>query len=270
MNPFLKTPKPSSRIAGVLGTGCVAVCLGTAALAADSAAKAQGVRITVFAGAASQPATTEAAKLFAEETGIRVECTFGGSGTVLNQIRMEHFGDLYLPGSDDYMDKAEKEGIVDPASRRIVCWLTPVICVPKGNPRQIRTLTDLTRPGLRLTLGDPKSVCLGSIAKAACEKAGIYAEVQKRIVTYASDCQQIASLIRMDEVDAAIGYDVFQRQSPGLMDAIPFEGAGTVNIPVAVVTFSKQKEAAQRFADWLAGPKGREVFSRHGYTVDKP
>jgi len=233
-------------------------------------AGADGGRLTVFAGAASQPATKEAARLFSEETGIAVDCTFGGSGTMLNQIRIEHFGDLYIPGSDDYMDKAEKESLVDPASRRVVCWLLPVICVPKGNPEHIGALGDLARDGIRITMGDPKSVCLGSVAKAAFEKEGIYEAVQKRIVTFASDCQQIANLIRMDEVDAAVGYDVFQRQSPDLMDAVPLAGAAAVNVPASVVSFSKQKEAAQRFADWLAGPKGREVFIRHGYTVDKP
>ena len=259
-----------TKSASMLLAGLAALCLGVPVAAAEGGTAKGGGRLTVFAGAASQPATTEVAKLFTEQTGIKVECSFGGSGTVLNQIRVEHYGDLYIPGSDDYMDKAEKEGLVDLGTRRTICRLQPVICVPKGNPKQIKGLQDLTRPGLRLAIGDPKSVCLGSIAKAALEKAGVYEEVQKRIVTYASDCQQIASLIRMDEVDAAVGYDVFQRQSPDLMDVVPLAGAAAVTVPAGVVSFSKQKELAQRFADYLAGPKGREVFARHGYTVDKP
>ena len=166
--------------------------------------------------------------------------------------------------------KAEKEGIVDLGTRRTLCWLLPVICVPKGNPKQVKVPRDLTQVGLRVAIGDPKSVCLGSIAKAALEKAGIYGEVQKRIVTFASDCQQIASLIRLDEVDAAVGYDVFARQSPESMDTVPLTGAASVTVPAGVVTFSKQKVLAQRLADYLAGPTGREVFRRHGYTVDPP
>jgi len=260
---------PLPKSVALLFAGLAAVWFGASTQGADSAPGKAG-RLVVLAGAASQPATKEVARLFTAETGIAVDCTFGGSGTVLNQIRIEHFGDLYLPGSDDYMDKAEKEGLVDPASRQIICWLLPVICVPKGNPKQIKGLNDLTRPGVRVTIGDPKSVCLGSIAKAALEKAGIYEQVQKQIVTYSADCQQIASLIRLDEVDAAIGYDVFQRQSPDLMDVVEFAGAASVNIPVSVVSFSKQKELAQRFVDFIAWPKGREVFARNGYTVDKP
>jgi len=210
------------------------------------------------------------ARLFAERTGIAVDCHFSGSGTVLNQMRLEGIGDLYIPGSDDYMDLAEAEALVDPATRRTICWLLPVICVPKGNPGNVRSLADLARPGMRVTIGDPKSVCLGSIAVAALEKAGHYEAVAPRIVTFASDCQQVASLIRLGEVDAAVGYDVFQRQSPGDMDTVPIAGAQTVSIPVAVSVFSKQPERALRFAEFIAGPEGKEVFARHGYTVEKP
>jgi molybdate transport system substrate-binding protein len=264
---------PKGAVVILLAVGLVAFWASLNSRAAEGVGAkpvAKAERLVVFAGAASQPATTEVAKLFGAETGIRVECSFGGSGTVLNQIRVEHYGDLYIPGSDDYMDRAEKEGLVEAGTRRAICLLLPVICVPKGNPKQIKGLQDMTRPGLRVAIGDPKSVCLGSIAKAALEKAGIYEEVQKRIVTFASDCQQVASLIRLDEVDAAVGYDVFQRQSPEAMDSVPLAGAASVTVPVGVVSFSKHKEAAQQFADFISGPKGREVFARHGYTIDKP
>lgn len=253
----------------VAGIVVLVGCIGFILLGRD-AGTASSERLLVFAGAASQPATSEVARLFAERAGIAVDCHFGGSGTVLNQMKMERIGDLYIPGSDDYMERAEAEKLVDPATRRTVCWLLPVICVPKGNPARLQSLADLGRAGLRVTIGDPKSVCLGSIAVAALEKAGLYESVSPRIVTFASDCQQVASLIRLGEVDAAIGFDVFQRQSPGDMDTLPIAGAPTVSVPVAVSVFSKQPERALKFAEFIAGPEGREVFARHGYTVEKP
>jgi molybdate transport system substrate-binding protein len=231
---------------------------------------AEGGRLTVFAAASATPAVKECARLFTAETGVAVDCTFGGSGALLNQIRLERFGDLYIPASDDFMDKAEKEQLVDPATRRNLCWLTPVICVAKGNPKQIKGLKDLGQPGLRVAMADPKAATIGAIAKAAMEAAGVYGEVRNRIVTFASDVQHSVSLLRLKEVDAAFGYDVSQKQSADSIDAVPFEGAKVIAEPVAVLSSSKQKDQAQRFADWLAGPKGREVFVRHGYTVDKP
>jgi len=267
MNPFLKTLNPSGRLAGVFGTGCVAVCLGTAALAA---ANAQDGRITVLAAASSQAAVKEAARRFAADTGIAVDCSFGGTGALLNQIRLEHFGDVYVTASGDFMDTAGKEQLIDPASRRVLCWLTPVICVAKGNPKQIKAFGDLAQPGLRIALADPKSATVGIIAKAAMEKAGVYAEVRQRIVTFTKDVQEAVSLMRLKEIDATFAYDVNQRQAAEDMDAVPFEGATVIEQPAAVIAFSKQKEQARRFIDYLTGTQGREVFARHGYTVDKP
>lgn len=224
-------------------------------------------RLIIFAGAASQPATSEVAHLFEQKTGMKVDCSFGGSGAVLNQIRIESFGDVYIPGSDDYMDIAEREGQTVPESRRIICYLTPVICVAEGNPRRIDGLRALSREGLRMTMGDPGSVCLGNIAKQALERAGHYGLARKNIVTYASDCQQIASLIRLGEVDAAVGYDVFHFQSPDDMDIVSIPGIEQVNIPAAVVTHSTSKKRAREFVDFIAGPHGLKVFAKHGYRT---
>ena len=107
---------PKGAVVILLAVGLVAFWASLNSRAAEGVGAkpvAKAERLVVFAGAASQPATTEVAKLFGAETGIRVECSFGGSGTVLNQIRVEHYGDLYIPGSDDYMDRAEKEGLVE-------------------------------------------------------------------------------------------------------------------------------------------------------------
>ncbi len=229
-----------------------------------------GKALVIFAGAASQPATMEAVALYKRLYGVPVECTFGGSGAVLNQVRMEQYGDIYLPGSNEYMDVAEKDGLVLPKTRRVICRLAPAICVASGNPLGIRGVADLARPGLRLTIGDPGSVCLGRIAVDAFRRAGISDKVRSNIVTYASDCQQIINLIRLGEVDAAVGYAVFGRQSPDLLDVILIEGGAAVNIPAAVIVYSKRPQEAQRLVDFLAGPQGKEIFRKHGYTIDNP
>jgi ABC-type molybdate transport system substrate-binding protein len=52
-----------------------------------------GQRLMVFAGAASKPATEEAAKAFEKKTGIKVDLTFGGSGYVLSQMMFLSLGD---------------------------------------------------------------------------------------------------------------------------------------------------------------------------------
>ena len=133
-------------------------------------------KILVYAGAASKPATEDAARLYEERTGIKVELVFGGSGYVLSQMKLAREGDIYFPGSSDYMEKAKREGDVFPESEKILVYLVNAINVRPGNPKNIRTLRDLTRSGLRVAIANPKGVCVGAYAVEIIERSFTSAE----------------------------------------------------------------------------------------------
>ncbi len=95
-------------------------------------------RLLIFAGAASKPPTEEAAKIFQEKYSIPVDVVFGGSGFVLSQMKLSGKGDLYFPGSSDFMEIAKREGFVLPETEKIIVYLVSSINVQKGNPKGIR------------------------------------------------------------------------------------------------------------------------------------
>jgi molybdate transport system substrate-binding protein len=47
--------------------------------------------------------------LFEQRTGAKVILHFGGSGQMLAQLKLAQRGDLYFPGSSDYMELASFE-----------------------------------------------------------------------------------------------------------------------------------------------------------------
>ena len=96
-----------------------------------------GKTLIAFVGSASMPATKEAALVFEKETGIRVELHFGGSGSMLSRMILSRRGDLYFPGSHDYMAKAIEKKAVNPDSVREIAYLIPAINVPRSNPQSI-------------------------------------------------------------------------------------------------------------------------------------
>ena len=128
------------------------------------------MRILVFAGAASKPATEEAARIFQEKTGLAVDLIFGGSGFILAQMKLTKKGDLYFPGSSDLMGLAKREGLVLPESEKVIVYLIPAINVQKGNPKGIYSLKDLTKDGIRVAIGNPEMVCVGTYAVEIIEK----------------------------------------------------------------------------------------------------
>jgi molybdate transport system substrate-binding protein len=227
-------------------------------------------RITAFCGSASKPALEEAATQFEQKTGIRVDLHFSGSGTMLSQMKIARRGDLYIPGSPDYMNKAIREGVVDPESVAIMAYLIIAIDVQRGNPKDIRTLADLARPGIRVGIGNPEAVCVGLYAIEVLERNGLLKQVQHNIITHAPSCSAAASLVAMQKVDAVIGWRVFSEWNPDKIEAIllkPQEVPRLAYIPAALSTYSRDKEGAQRFIDFLISPEGQKIFAQWGYIA---
>lgn len=212
----------------------------------------------------------EAAKIFEEKSGVKVELTFGGSGTLLSQMKIARRGDVYIPGSPDFMVLAERQKLVDPGTVRKIAYLVPVISVQAGNPRNIRTLADLGKPGIRVGIGNPEAVCLGLYAVELLERNGLLDQVTKNIITHAPSCEATESLLALKKVDAVIGWDVFARWGAGNVETIfpkQDEIVRLAYIPAAVSVFTRDREKASRFVEFLASAEGRKVFAAHGYGV---
>ena len=256
---------------GLLTLLILAACATTMWLI-HSAAAAPRQTLTVFAGAAGKPALQQLAQRYRNRTGIQVDITYGGSGAVLTQFAQEHYGDIYIPGSDDFMDKAEKKGAVLKGSRAVLVYLVPTICVPKGNPRQITKLQDLAQPGLRVVIGRPEAVCLGDISKEMLEQTRLWDKVEPQIASYASSCENVLQTLLLGEADVVIGWDVFARQHPDKVQsiALPAKLARCRNIPAAVIKWSQQPDAAKAFIRFLANAESKRVWAKHGYALQAP
>ncbi len=235
-----------------------------------SGAHAAEERIAVFCGSASKPAMEDAGSAFEQRTGIKVDLNFGGSGTMLSQMKIARRGDVYIPGSPDYLLIAEKQGIIDPTTTRILAYLVPAINVQPGNPKNIRTLIDLAKPGVRVGIGNPEAVCVGLYAIELLERNRLLEQVQKNIVTHAPSCEAVEALVALKKVDAVIGWDVFSQWNPGRIETIflrPDEIPRLAYIPAAVSTYARNKAGAQKLVEVLASAEGRAIFARRGYAV---
>ncbi len=228
-------------------------------------------RLLVFAGAASKPPAEEAASAFERKTGIPVDLAFGGSGYVLSQMKLAKRGDIYFPGSSDYMEKAKRDGEVWAETEAIVVYLVPAINVRKGNPKAIRTLHDLTRPGLRIAIANPEGVCVGAYAVEIVENQfspGEKAAFRQNLVNYTESCEKTATAISLGMADAVIGWRVFEHWDPERIETVPLPAAQVPRIgyiPIAISRYTKNRETAQRFIDFLLEPEGRAIFARYRY-----
>jgi len=229
-------------------------------------------RIVVFAGAASAPVLEEATHVFEAKHGVKVELRLGGSGSVLSAMRISRTGDIFLPGSPDFLLQAAKQGIVNLTTGHVevFAYLVPAIIVQKGNPKNITSLEDLAEPGIRVGIADPESVCVGLYARDLLQKNGLWETVSKNIVVYAQSCDATAALIPERAVDAILGWHVFQAWSPDKADIVwitPSRIPKISYIAGAVSVFAEERASAEAFLDFLASSDGRAIWAKYGYFV---
>lgn len=255
----------------LIGLAALALMLLVPAACSSSADSSEAETLLMYAGAASKPPTEEAVALFQEKTGIKVEVVFGGSGSVLSQMKLAKEGDLYFPGSSDYMERAKRDGDVIPETEAKIVYLVPAINVQKGNPQGITSLHDLLRPGLKIAIADPETVCVGLYAVEIIEKnfsPEDKAAFQANLLNYTSSCEKTATAISLKQADAVLGWSVFQFWDPEGIETIaldPEQIPRVGYIPIAVSSYTKKREAAQRFIDFLTGPEGQALFAKYHY-----
>jgi molybdate transport system substrate-binding protein len=163
----------------------------------------------------------------------------------------------------------------------------PIIAVPKGNPRQIRSLYDLARPGLRVGLTDARNAISGLITARMLELAGIKDQVYANVTRRTLQGREIADALLVDQVDACIVWNVVVYERRDRLDAIdipdqyrPQPGPDSivhsptlgrleldyVRVNVATLAQSQHLDAARDFARFVASPEGRAVFQRNGFA----
>jgi molybdate transport system substrate-binding protein len=211
----------------------------------------------------------EAVERFQEKHGTTIECDYAGSEVLLARIKLSRKGDLYLPGDVHYVNVAAEQGLV--RSQQDVCYFVPAIMVRRGNPKDIRSLQDLTREGIKLGLGDAKACAIGRTASKIFEKNGI--DEGPLAVAYRSGTvNELGNHVKLGTLDAAIVWDAVAAQFGDDVEtvAIPVAQNEISTVAIGVLGSSKDPQTAAAFVDFLRSPEGRDVFRKHHYTVESP
>lgn len=242
---------------------------GAAPPAADAART--GNALHLYCGAGIRPPVAEAIEAFEKQTGVSVRCDYAGSGTLLSNIRAARRGDLYLPGESEYVDRAQELGLV--ASRRDVCYWVPVILVAKGNPKAIQSLADLAKPGIRLGLGNPEACAIGQVSGKLFEKNQVPPDaIKANTKVQTLTVNELGMQVKLGQLDAAIVWDAIAAYYADSADAVAIPRAQNIvsRVAICVLNASANRQAAERFVDFLASDAGKAIFARHHHTTTLP
>ncbi|MBN1759647.1 MAG: molybdate ABC transporter substrate-binding protein [Chitinispirillaceae bacterium] len=247
--------------------------------------KEPAANLLCYVGGTMRPAMEKLAKEFYLKTGITVDIDYSSSGEALIKVRQTGKGDVIVV-HDPYEGALRKDSLADMVWN--VATLSPVIVVPKGNPKNITGLKDLVTPGMRVVLSDKKYSTLGYIIAAMSRKAGMEHALDSVTVTMTRGSAGAADAVALGTADAAIVWNAVaalrsekldtvsveqKYRIPAGVDAVTSATFGTIDlgvtkIIVASLATSKDKKAARQFGAFLASEEARKVWRDMGFDVN--
>jgi molybdate transport system substrate-binding protein len=223
----------------------------------DAGATGKGT-VTVFAAASLTESFTTIGKDFeAANPGVKVTLNFAGSSALATQISQGAPADVFASASPANMKSVGTDGTPATFVKNQL-----VIAVPKGNPKGVTGLADLTKPGVKVALCAEQVPC-GAAAKKALDAAG----VKVTPVTLEQDVKQALSKVKLGEVDAALVYRTDAKATAADVDGVEFpESAGAINdYPIAVLKDAPNKTTARAFVAYVQSDKGMAVLTAAGF-----
>jgi molybdate transport system substrate-binding protein len=227
--------------------------------------------LLLYCGAGIRPPADELVETFEREYGVKVTPDYAGSEVLLSKIKLVRQGDLYMPGDRHYVEQAAQEGMIH--SQQSVCYWVPTILVQKGNPKDIRRLQDLLRPGLKVGLGDAKACAIGRTTKQIFVKNNIaWDEVEKNLKFQSLTVNELGMQIQAKSLDAVIVWDAIARYYSDYGEQVPIAREKNVlsTVDVGVLKFTKNRKLAEKFVDFLVSKQGRDIFEKHDYQTVPP
>lgn len=243
------------------------VLAAVAGMLAFNALSAHAGELIVSAAASLTNAFNEIGKAYeTENPGTKVIFNFGASGALLQQIDKGAPVDVFASADQETMDKAQDKKIIVPATRKDFTVNKLVLIAPSGNPSGIKSLEDLKGPQVkRVAAGKPETVPVGRYTKESLLKSGMWDALEPKLI-YADSVRQALDYVSRGEVDAGFVYATDAKVAGYKVKTITeVKGHKPVVYPIAVVSGTKDENAAGKFIDYVLAKKGQKILADFGF-----
>jgi molybdate transport system substrate-binding protein len=238
------------------------------------AGSARAQEIRVAAAADLRFALSELAVNYEQQSGTKVNVTYGSSGNFFAQIRNGAPFDLFFSADLDYPRKLEAAGLAEAgtlyeyALGRIVIWTrrdAPIDVATQG-------WNALLSPSVqKIAIANPALAPYGRAAVAALEKAGILEKVKSKFV-YGENISQAAQFVQFGNAQAGI-VGLSLALSPAMKGGkrweIPADMHPAIEQGVILLNSARNKAQARAFMEFVKGAEARATFERFGFMTPK-
>ena len=249
----------------------------------ETVPEAEPVELIVFAAASMTETMNQIAELYkAKAPNVTLTYNFDSSGTLKTQIQEGAECDLFISAGQKQMNQlditadpevnTDKLDFVLEGTRINLLENRVTLCVPEGNPKDIKSFDDLAdklKEGSVLMAMGNSDVPVGQYTQKILAFYGLDEEklAKDGVITYGTNVKEVTTQVTEASVDCGVVYctDAF---SAGLtpVDYATKEMCGQVIYPAAVLNVSKNQEAAKEFLAYLQTDEAMKVFETVGFA----
>ena len=251
--------------------------------AAETVLEAEPLELIVFAAASMTETMNQIAEMYkAVAPNVTLTYNFDSSGTLKTQIQEGAECDLFISAGQKQMNQlditanpevnTDKLDFVLEGTRINLLENRVTLCVPEGNPKDIRSFDDLAdklKAGSVLMAMGNSDVPVGQYTQKILAFYGLdEGKLAKGgVITYGTNVKEVTTQVTEASVDCGVVYctDAF---SAGLtpVDYATKEMCGQVIYPAAVLNISRNQEAAKEFLAYLQTEDAMKVFEAVGFA----
>jgi ABC-type molybdate transport system substrate-binding protein len=225
--------------------------------------------LTLFAGAVNRAALEPVVAEFAQREGVTVNAVYNGCGVLTATMRGIQAGqtgvfpDVYMPCDRYYL---EAVGELFDAGTDVVD--TDIVLVTAtGNPKAIRSLPDLLKPGVRVVLGEPDKCTIGVLAKRLLQSENLYESLVSsgNLVNQTTSSALLVPQVLTGAADVVLAYRTDTRAESNRLDVVSLDSPLAKAIqPISLARSTDQPQLGLRLIECIA--RSRNAFEQRGFN----
>ncbi|MBO0654933.1 molybdate ABC transporter substrate-binding protein [Streptomyces triculaminicus] len=247
----------------LIRTALVAALLVPLVAACDSEAEHDDAKkrttVTVLAAASLTDVFKEAGAAYEKaHPDIKLTFSFAGSQELASQVRQGVPADALVTA-----DTKTMEGLAQQANApHTIAKNRLTIATAPGNPKNIKELSDLSKPDLKVVLAAPE-VPVGRYSKKVLDQQ----HVTVKPASQEPNVRAVLSKVALGEADAGIVYvtDASAAKNKVATVTIPDAQNAVASYPAATLKNAVHTEEANDFVTWLSGPEAQKILRAAGF-----
>lgn len=250
-----------------MNTSFIRKCVLALCLVSAGALPAWAADITVSAAASLTNAFQDIGREFeAANPGSKILFNFGSSGQLVQQITRGAPVDAFAAADQESMDRAERGGAIERASRFNFVRNEMVVVVPADSAAGASGLADLKGSAFaRIAIGNPDSVPAGRYAKLALDKGALWDALKEKMIN-TQNVRQALDYVARGEADAGFVYATDARLLPARVKvAFKVDVPANILYPVAATRGGGNQRGGLAFVEFLKTETAQRILARYGF-----